>query len=47
MDGYTKPLALAKYSSDRKLLSKAELNRQGDLLTAVPGNAMTRCRTGL
>jgi hypothetical protein len=42
MDGYTKPLALAKCLFDRKLLSKAELNPQGCLLNTVPGNDMTK-----
>jgi hypothetical protein len=42
MDGYTKPLMLAKCSFNRKLLSKAELNPQGCLLTTVLGNNMTR-----
>jgi hypothetical protein len=42
MDGYTKPLALAKCSLDRKLLSEAELNPQVGLLTTVSGDRMTR-----
>jgi hypothetical protein len=31
MDGYIKLIALAKYSSDRKLLSKAELMQDGPM----------------
>jgi hypothetical protein len=42
MDGYTKLLALAKCSLDRKLLSKAGLNRRVGLLITVPGNGMPR-----